>query len=512
MISLAVVRFFHGLTGWLDSQGLLEEYESLEAALILTLVTGLVLPPPRWKQLRGPILFFVLFVVVALTPELLPAIKPSPLGPILEALATFFLLVGMGRLGLLFVVRGCLERFGRPLPKISVDLIQMLLILGTLLVVIHQSGVAAPTLFTGSAVITAVLGFALRDTLGNLFAGLALQIEAPFEVGDWIQYDANAYHIGKVLEINWRATKVLTLDQVEVILPNGQLANTYIRNFTKPYGWSRRSLYVIVPYDVPPNRVQRLILDALPGSYGVLEHPPPSVVTYNFTDRGVEYWVRFFTFEFGSRDRVDGEARDRIWYALTRVGIAIPVATHAVRMTPMPTPTVESPESIVTQRAARLRRVDVLAMLPDAALEQIAAQTRVQLFAAGEAIIRQGEVGATVYLLEAGEVRVTARLGENAEVEVARLSPGAFFGEMSLLTGSPRSATVTAVTECRVLAVDKTALEPILRAHPELIEGISRTLAERRSLLNSRLEDSAVPPVEVKNDLFAKIREFFSLG
>jgi small-conductance mechanosensitive channel len=116
-----------------------------------------------------------------------------------------------------------------------------------------------------------------------------------------------------------------------VIIPNGQLAQASIRNFTKPDRWSRRSLFVVTPYSVSPQRVQKIILEAIRGSFGVLDSPAPSVVTNAFTDRGVEHWVRLFTTEFDKRDRVDGMARDRIWFALARHGIEIPVATHAVR-------------------------------------------------------------------------------------------------------------------------------------------------------------------------------------
>ena len=197
-----------------------------------------------------------------------------------------------------------------------------------LVVVLWEAGAAAGELFAGSAVLTAVLGFALRDTLGNVVAGLAIHAEHPFEVDDWIQYDTNAAHVGKIVEINWRATKVITLDLAYVIIPNSQLAQASIRNFTKPDPWSRRSLFIVAPYEIPPQRVQSIMLEAVRGSFGVLDSPAPSVVTNNYTERGIEYWVRIFTTEFGQGGRVDGLARDRIFYALARNGIRIPVSTH----------------------------------------------------------------------------------------------------------------------------------------------------------------------------------------
>src|SRR5262249_52675301 len=134
----------------------------------------------------------------------------------------------------------------------------------------------------------------------------------------------------KVLEINWRATKIVTLDEVELIIPNGTLGKAQINNFSKPTGLSRRSGDVHAPHHAPPQRVSQVILSAIADSWGVLKQPPPSVVTNAFDERGVQYWVRFFTTEFGRRDLVDGGVRDRIWYALQRNGIAIPPPALAV--------------------------------------------------------------------------------------------------------------------------------------------------------------------------------------
>src|SRR6185436_2525909 len=110
-----------------------------------------------------------------------------------------------------------------------------------------------------------------------------------------IQFDEQLHHVGRVIEVNWRATKVQTLDEVEVIIPNATLAQAPIRNFSKPHAYSRRSVFVTAPYHVPTRQVQRLILDAISDAAGVLRQPPPSVVTHAFTESGVEYWIRYFT-------------------------------------------------------------------------------------------------------------------------------------------------------------------------------------------------------------------------
>jgi small-conductance mechanosensitive channel/CRP-like cAMP-binding protein len=477
------------------------------AALVGLLVA--VLPRPRRNLARGPVVFLVIYPLLCLVRAVLP--DGSPVQNFASYAALFFVLAALARTIFLLLVTLILERIGLVFPKIAVDLIQLGILAAVFLSVLHEAGVDASTLFTGSAVVTAVLGFALRDTLGNLVAGVTFQLQKPFQVGDWIQFDDEPQHVGQVTEVNWRETKLLTRDEVEVIVPNGTLATATVRNFTQPQPWSRRSLFVHVPYEVPPNRVHAIILEALADSWGVLAHPAPSVVTRAFTERGVEYWVRFFTTAIGPADKVDGEARDRIWYALARSGLDMPVATHAVRLTSLPAPEPELPADRLARRDQLLRQVDVFAVLPEECVRQVAGRARELLFGRGEVIIRQGEPGQSLYLIQSGEVVVTAAANGQRPIEINRLGPAAFFGEMSLLTGATRAATVTARTECRLLEVDKAAFESVLRAHPELAEEIGRVLGERRRVLSARLADQEAPHQEPRRDFFQQIREFFAL-
>lgn len=401
------------------------------------------------------------------------------------------------------------ERIGSPMPRIFLDVMRIVALVAALVTILFEAGVKPENLFTGSAVLTAVLGFALKDTLGNVFAGLAIHAEHPFEVGDWIQYDAVPAHVGRVVEINWRATKVLTLDEAHVIIPNGQLAQASIRNFTKPEPWSRRSLFVIAPYDVPPQRVQRVILDAIRGSFGVLEHPAPSVVTNDFKDRGVEYWVRLFTTDFDKRDRVDGMARDRIWYAFARQGIEIPVATQQVRISRLPAPAIESPDEAVTRREARLAGIGLLEPLGPERIRALAALAAERVYAADEPVIRQGEAGASMFVILSGRVAVTVQQPGTVAVRLAELSGGDYFGEMSLMTGAPRSATVTAIEETRLLEVGKDSFRSILAAEPDLVDRLGAAL-EKRQVQRARAIADAERQSPESQDVLSRIREYFA--
>jgi len=422
----------------------------------------------------------------------------------------FFLFASLLQSALLVVAVSVWERISRPIPRIFLDVLRLLTIGIALIAILFEAGVRPENLFTGSAVLTAVLGFALKDTLGNVFAGLAIHAEHPFELGDWIQYDLNPAHIGKVVEINWRATKVITLDEAYVIIPNGQLAQASIRNFTKPEPWSRRSLFVIAPYDESPQRVQQIILDAIRGSFGVLEHPAPSVVTNDFKERGIEYWVRLFTTDFDKRDRVDGMARDRIWYALARQGIEIPVATQQIRLTQLPAPAIEHPTVVIDRRIESLRRIGVLQILSPEQIGRLAEEGSERVYAAGDPVIRQGDQATSMFVIMSGRVDVSARQDDTPSVRLATLEPGDYFGEMSLMTGAPRSATVIPQVETRLLEVGKESFRRILAAQPDLVEKLAAAL-QVRSQERSRAMAASDRPIPETQDFFRRIREFFSM-
>ena len=461
----------------------------------------------RWLS-WGPVTLLLLsplpLAVAWLFPDSVDAPRLAAFG------VRFFLLASLLQSVLLVVVVSGWERVGRPIPRIFLDVLRLLTVAAALIAILFEAGVRAENLFTGSAVLTAVLGFALKDTLGNVFAGLAIHAERPFDVGDWIQYDTIPAHIGRVVEINWRATKVITLDEAYVIIPNGQLAQASIRNFTQPEPWSRRSLFVVAPYEVSPQRVQQIILEAIRGSFGVLEHPVPSVVTNDFKERGIEYWVRLFTADFDKRDRVDGMARDRIWYAFAREGIELPVATQQLRLTQLPPPVIEPVSTVTKRRAESLQRIGVFAVLAPEQIGRLAEENDERVYAAGEPVIRQGDAGKSLFVIMSGRVEVTVFQKGMPAVPLATLEAGDYFGEMSLMTGEPRSATVTPLVETRLLEVGSDSFRKRLAAQPDLVQELGKALQRR---LGERAQ--AMTTVDRKmlesQDIFQRIRDFFSM-
>lgn len=484
----------------------------LVVATALLLLNLFLLPKASRRRLIVPMLLLTGHVLTLALHYALPS-GSSPSNAARGA-SVFLLLACLGVCLFLFITQVLLRRYFETVSKIFLDVVLGLIYGLALFMTLHASKVELESLITGSALLTAVIGLSMRDTLGNVFAGLALQAQQPFRVGDWIQYQPQASQVGQVIEVNWRATTVRTGDGVEVSIPNAALAASNIVNLSRPGQWTRRNVYVWAPTDVPPQHVKKVILDAVVGAWGVLEQPAASVLTMDSDDRGMKYWVRFCTAEFAKRNNIDSDVRDRIWYAMHRHGISLPVDHHVVFLR-QPELSAEEDNRQTTLRLSILRHVDFFATLPEEMLQQLATTSRMRLYATNETIIRQGDQGEELFIVNRGQVAVTLQQqGGKAEVELARMGPNTFFGEMSLLTGEPRSATVRATQESELLVVDKAAFRQVLATSPQLAEHISEIVAGRQAGRDGARFSVAgdVPtPEEWSRRLVKKIRDFFAL-
>ena len=481
-------------------------------ALSLLLAARLLLPREDRRLVRLPFFFLVLCGLawaVALFYE-----RESHVGRLLRLTQLFLLLASMGKSLFLIVIHAVLaKRLSFPLPRIVQDIIQIGVYLGVALITLRAAGVEPGSLLATSALLTAVLGLSLQDTLGNMFAGLAIQAERPFQVGDWIQYDASPEHVGEVTEINWRATRILTLDRVVVTVPNGALAKSSILNFSRPEAVTRRTTTIFGPYQVSPDRVKTALIQAAQETPGVLRVPPVTVMTRGFGERGVEYSVRFFINNFREREIILGLVNERLWYALARLNVAIPVPRRSIEIEQLSDERAQKRlEADARRRLQVLEHVDFLKPLPQKLLIELAETAELRLYAPGEYIIHQGEAGEEMFIIERGKVGVVLER-VRSETHVAELTPGQCFGEMSVMTGEPRTASIRALVETEVMAVGKDAFKKIIEQNEPVLEEISEILAQRHNELSEQSaeeesHDRKTQPAMLLN----RIKSFFSTG
>ena len=376
-------------------------------------------------------------------------------------------------------------------------------------------GLDLKTFLLPSAVVSAVLGFALQDVLKNVFAGLALQTEKPFDIGDWLVVDGQAR---RVVEMSWRSTHLRNNLGVDFRLPNAHLVASEIVNLgsgDRPVGFT---VEVGVAYGAPPRLVKDSLERAAAATPGVAAEPAPLAVVTGFGDSAVQYQVRYWSTRVHSTNRQHDAVATRIWYQLHRDGWSIPFPLRTVQL--------ETAERIAEDRRAwrtgraeeLLERTDLFASLAPEVRRRLAEAARIEYYDAGEKLVAEGDAGDSLLLLSRGRVGVSkagARAGAPA-IQLATLEAGSYFGEMSLLTGAPRSATVTAEGAVETFLLDREALAPILESDPAIAETLSKQLAERSAATAARIEDridsGRRDVLADHRPLLARIRGFFRLG
>ena len=483
-------------------------------AAVLLALAWVLLPRAGRARARIAAVYLALAVLIGALEHLTP--KDTRLARVVSFFFWLFALASCGRSLVLLAVDVVLGRsMARSAPGIFRDLAQAVAYVVVLLITLRAVGVEPGSLLTTSALLTAVVGLALQDTLGNLVSGLALQMRPPFSVGEWIQFGDDAKQTGRVTELNWRATTLVTSDLDEVTVPNSTLTKASIRNFSRPSPVARRVVTVQGPYDASPERIRTALLLAAQDTPGVLSDPAPWVQMRAFADSGIEYAVWFFIDAFEERERIDGRVRDRVWYALQRAKLTVPFPIRNVFVHEVSDATrarVEDKE--LARRDEVLRCVEFLNVLPDDKHRLLAASAELRVFAPGEIVVRQGDTSAEMFIIDDGFVAVELDHGEHSS-SVARLGPGTFFGEMGLMTGVNRNATVRAIGECRLLVIGHDAFERTIASVPEVIDRMSELLAARQAELEAVASERrpTVEPIEDRSkQLIRQIRRLFNLA
>ena len=356
-----------------------------------------------------------------------------------------------------------------------------------------------------TAVGAVVIGFALQDTLGNLFAGLAIQIDKPFRVGHWVTIGGLD---GVVTEVTWRATKLRTKTGNFVVVPNSSVAKEIITNYSEPTRDTRLSIAVGVSYDAPPNEVKRVIADALRDDPLFAKDRDPEVTLAAFDASAITYEVSVWTHHFETDWIVRDRMRSLVYYALRRRNISIPYPIQVSYEHQMPTPEA----AVAGAPANALDTVGIFSALTGSQRAELLTSAARPLFAAGETIVREGDQGHSMFVIVRGEAAVTLA---GTTGEVARLRDGSFFGEMSLLTGEARTATVTAVTDCDLVEIEAGAFRRVVLADPAIVDAVAAAVSRRRAELDEHRATRSMAAAEspdARHSFVARIRQFLRLS
>ena len=361
------------------------------------------------------------------------------------------------------------------------------------------------------AIAAAVVGLSLQEVLGNLFAGISLHLDPAFEEGDWLEITGNLRGgpgretlIGQVEAMTWRTVQLRTENGDMDILPNRVIAQAVVTNLYVPSGLHRRTAKIIVE----PRPDLHVSIEKLTRALAGLPHQPhhrPEVVVHSTDMGGAVLEMRFWALGFRHGRQATFQATRLAATVLPREGFRL-MGPHG------PTPLVALPET--TPGTALMGEIVRELGLPAHWIEDLRPHLRRRLLAPGEGVIREGDPGNSLFAVHRGTlqvVRAEDRLDPYTGLfwkAIAELGPGQWFGETSLLTGAPRSATVVAFTEAEILELPKEAFEASLKREPEVLEHLV-DLMERRERATA-VENT---PKEGRRSLWARqVRAWFGLN
>lgn len=359
-------------------------------------------------------------------------------------------------------------------------------------------------LFTTSAIFGVIIGLALQETLGNLFAGISLQADKPFQVGDVITV---GQWTGVVEEITWRGIKLRTFQNKIVLISNSNAAKEAIEVAPRD-NLNARLVYFGTLYTDSPAKTIHIVREAVREADNVSQRMTPIVRIKNFGDSSVDYEVKYWLDDYAKFNDTDALVRQRIWYAFKRAGLnfAFPTRTLYVERPSKTDGAQRDGQGLIERLAA----VDIFAPLTEEEIKQLANASMRHVFAPGETVIRAGDEGASMFVVHNGRVRV--QISDNGRPRtVAVLQDGDFFGEMALFTGEPRTANVVAIEETEVLEIGHQAMKVLFDTNPDLVEALSHIIAERRLGLTAK-QESAERHAEESAGLINSIKRFFGIS
>jgi len=490
-------------------------------ALILSLL--FILRP--LKALRRSLINTSVFYAACLFGDLLSGLLLSEHS--MTAVASFLRQISIFGEGLAVIRFGGLALFNVALPRIHIHIAG---ILADILVIIgyigwgffrlNQSGVELTHLFATSAILTAVLAISMQDTLGNLLGGLALQMDNSLEIGDWIKIDDLS---GKVTDIQWRYTALLTRNGEKVILPNSQLmkGRYYIlcdKNSEHP-SW-RRSIDFNIDLAIPPGRLIALIESDITAATipNVAQTPPPNCVLMGFGPGYAHYTLRYWLQNPKLDDPTDSDVRTHILATLQRNGIRLATDDHTIHLVEEGSAHQEIVQSReLKRRLQAIKAIELFARFSDDEKRHLASHLINAPFARGDILTRQGAIAHWLYIIVSGEAEAWWQPPEGPRRLLEKRGPGSVFGEIGLMTGAPRRATVVATTDVEAYRLDKEGFQEIIQQRPELadsLSGILQVRLQRFAELEQGYHDArneAPQHIPGSAAIGRKIREFFGL-
>jgi len=415
-----------------------------------------------------------------------------------------------------------------PLPKVLHSLILAVFYLSILFLVLN--GILridiTPFLAT-SAILTMILGLAFQGVLSNVLAGMSLHFTKSFSKNDWILVGD---HEGMVLDTNWRETRIFDRYSNIIVLPNNVVASEKITNFSHPDKKTALTIPVKASYSAPPSDVLDALLEAVKDVPEVLESPAPEAYVLSYDDFGISYVLKFWIKHFARKYPILTDVGRLIWYKFKRqnIEIPIPVSDKLGEMIQsfgpreiMPGIRTEAERNFQDlMRSSFLRYQEGEKMgellVPEEEIRAFASFIVRHRYASGEHIFKQGEGGESCFVLASGKIKGEIAYEEKGKKYKSEFSvePGGIFGEMSLFTGMPRTATGIVEVESELLEINTAGFSRLLGSNPELAD-VMADLVSKRNKKNQefleKIKELSAQDIEIstnKHSILNRLKKF----
>lgn len=418
----------------------------------------------------------------------------------LLALAITVVLIRIGRF--VFYERVVLRLAKLKAPKLlDQGIAAVVYFLGAGLTLSYVWGVSISSLVATSGVLGLVLGFALKNVLSDFLSGVALNVETPFALNDFVLVKTRGLPpvVGLVREVSWRSTTLMTPERKLVTLPNTLVAESVVENGSQPSSATEFELEIVLDWSIPAHVLQTHLhaagLETWIAGWTV---EPTRARIRKLIGSGIAYKLTYFVDPLRhSKGKVRDALLGNVHKHLRCAGLR-PV--H--EMAPSPQRAVDY--DVASERLPLFEQVELFSALHRTERAALAERVSVRRVAEGAAIVEAGTEGSSMFVVASGLVEVKV-----AGARVAALAPGDFFGEMSLLTGEPRSATVTALVPCVLYEVAKDAMQTLIETRPALAEAFSELVAARKVRRSGPDAPAATGAAGLSGAIASAIHEFF---
>jgi small-conductance mechanosensitive channel/CRP-like cAMP-binding protein len=484
-------------------------------ALALVLIAVLLRSPPR-KAMLGMLAVVAIGVLGLWFYEgRASAMKTATSSVMIREAVLVLIAFGVIQITVLFMFQTVLVR--KRLPRILNEFVVALSLIGYAIYRLNAVGVNLAGLITTSAVVSGALAFSAKETLSNLWGGIAIQLEKTCRIGDWVRIDTVT---GQIVSIRWRYMAIATINNETIVIPNGNVMQHRLtvigRRGEERTAW-RRYIAFEVELQHPPSRVIAEVERELAHAQipSVSQQPHPSVACIAFKDSGIEYSVAYDLIDTAQYWTIDSLVRVHVYAALMRQGLGMPFPRRIIEV--RQDERAQATQREVDHRLAALHTIDLFSSLTDEERAALARKLATCAYVADEIVFRTGEPADSLYLLAQGRVDIVSEGSNGTRHKLAALVAPAYFGEMGLLLGQPRAATVVAVNEAICYRLDKEGFDTVIRGRPALAERLAQVLAERQAANDATLqaldaEVQAKRGANRKRDLLRSIQQFFGLA